>query len=66
MHHRLHETGSDRMLRLSKEIKNRPLFNDTARLHHRHLVTDFLDHRHLMGDQYDGDAIPTINLLQKQ
>ncbi|VTO22813.1 Uncharacterised protein [Klebsiella variicola] len=30
VHHRLHETGRYRMLRLGKEVENRPLLNDTA------------------------------------
>ena len=65
VNHRLHETGGDRMLRLGKQVKNVALLHNAAVLHHRDLVTDFLDYRHFVSNQHDSDAIAAVDLLQQ-
>lgn len=58
------EGAGHRMLRIGKDIIDRPLLDDAAVLHDGHPIADRLDDFHLMGNQDDGQLPFAVDLLQ--
>ena len=48
-----------------KNLEYVSLFHHPAILHHIYLMADLFHHLHLMGDDHDGDAQSTVDLLQQ-
>ena len=53
------------MLRLDKNIEYLALLDNPAMLQHRDAMADVLDHRHLVGDQHDGEPQLVVDFRQQ-
>lgn len=56
---------ADFVLRVAKHFPDRALLDDVSMLQHHDAVADVADHRHLVGDQHDGQAQALIDLAQQ-
>ncbi|MNG39167.1 hypothetical protein D3C84_1271300 [compost metagenome] len=53
------------MLRVAEDFPHRPLLDDFPVFEHHDAVTDIADHRHLVGDQNDGQIQTLVDLAQQ-
>ncbi|MCY1174494.1 hypothetical protein D9M73_146990 [compost metagenome] len=50
---------------IAEHLPDRALLDDTAPFEHHHPVADITNHRHLMGDEDDGQAQSLVDLLEQ-
>ncbi len=53
------------MDRVGKDAVNQSFFDNHPAIHHRHTITERLDHRHFMGDHHHGQTKAFVDVFKQ-